>query len=249
MLILAVSFVLAFRSMGDYYERAANFSASYSLYLIGKPDQLNIEIIGRLHEAMLRQNLIISFERLFRGDKRALVVFGPVLVLQPFMETLGLSELEDYSRRIESGKTETIPFMSAWEVGVKGSAPPEIVINNLRSYIPQLEDNEEFWWQLVMQPAGKMGLMNFQAIIRAVLLVGNQSRAKILQKDLLEIGGEAGLTQLPQAYSTARLVKFYQDRALPQTSLTRFKEKGLSLALTPEEILSLVGILRPTAGG
>lgn len=247
LVVLVISFILAFQSMGSYYERAANFSTEYSLFLIGKPEDLSVKLLGELHDASLKNNLIISFERLFRGQRRALVVFGPTFILRPFSDILGLSELEDYSRKVDADKGVIPAGLLTWEVGIKSSASPSLVIKSLKSYIPPLEENEEFWWQLVIQPAGRHGIMSFQAIIRAVLISTDLKRARDLQKDLLEIGGDVGLTQLPQAHSTQHMLKFYQDRALPQTSLAKFKERGLSLSLSPEEILSLAGILSPSA--
>src|SRR3990167_440594 len=115
LVVMGVSFVLAFRSMSDYREVPAP-SVPFSVFLVGNPQALTLGNLQKLGEAFIKGKFIFSFERLFKGPKRALVVFGPVDVLQPFSQSLGLTEIEDYSRTV-TGKMRA----KLWENGCKTS--------------------------------------------------------------------------------------------------------------------------------
>lgn len=218
LVVVGVSFVLAFRSMGDYRE-APRPSVPYSVFLIGNPRALTSNTLQNLSEALFRDKLILSFERLFKGSKRALVVFGPAYILQPFSSELGLSEIEDYSRKI-TGQ------VGAWEIGKKSGHTT--AGHDVSSYIPDLKDDEEFWWQVVLRPGGNA---DFTATVRAVFRGRNRERLTEFEEALSGTGKSGGLTILPQSYLSEQVVKFYQDRSL-----------GERLVLPAEEVVSLLGI-------
>ena len=232
-LVLLVSLILAYKSMEDYRETTIGLGVDYSLFLIRQPQALTEQIIQSLHQEILKEGLILSWERLFKGSKSALVVFGPVNLLQPFSTRLGLLELEDYSQKLTP---QHLTGVTCWEVGTKHSPSAPLSLNNLFKEFPQLQVEEEFWWQVVVQPK----LSHFQSVIRAVVVAANQKKAQELQESLSKIGGEAGLALLPQPYAVSQLVKFYQDRALPH-NLTVIAGKGIFPLLTASEILDLVG--------
>ena len=226
LVVMGVSFVLAFRSMSDYREVPAP-SVPFSVFLVGNPQALTLGNLQKLGEAFIKGKFIFSFERLFKGPKRALVVFGPVDVLQPFSQSLGLTEIEDYSRTV-TGK------MRAWEVGKKSPNAPIGSIDIL-SYIPSLQEDEEFWWQVVLKPKANQ---QFTAIIRAVFRGSDEGRLVKLQEELFDIGKPQDISVLPQAYSSEKIIKFYQDRSLPLGSLSHMGQ----LTLSAEEVYSLLGI-------
>ncbi len=144
--IIVISFVLALRSMRNYLESPKHFKAPYAVYLIQKPQMLDAKMVEELYKAVLPSRSILSFERLFKGSRRALVLFGPTETLSKFSDTLGLLELEDYTKRA------TLANITGWEVGGKFSEKNSIKVPHLIHEIPPLEDNEEFWWQLCLHP-------------------------------------------------------------------------------------------------
>lgn len=226
LVVMGVSFVLAFRSMSDYREVPTS-SVPFSVFLVGDPQALTLGNLQKLGEAFLRENLIFSFERLFKGPKRALVVFGPVGVLQPYLQELKLTEIEDYSRTVTGN-------VKAWEVGKKSPNAP-IGSLDISSRVPTLKEDEEFWWQVVLKPKANQ---QFTATIRAVFKGSDEGRLIKLQEELFNIGKPQDLSVLPQAYPSEQVIKFYQDRSL----LLGPASKKVQLTLLAEEIHSLLGL-------
>ncbi len=230
LIVLAISLVLAIQSMADYETRPAHFSTPYTLFLVTKEKELNQDILQDLHRSLLQKGFILSLERLFRGGRRALVLYGPSAILKPLSGRLGLIELEDYSKReIKPGQG-----VVAWEVGRKAQ-DDKLVVGNIFQNIPEFTEEEEFWWQVVTQPTKD----SFKSIIRAVVLAVDQRRASALQNELLQIGKDKGLSLLPQAYSTPQMVKLYQDRSIPVNFFSK-GPKGVILNLQPDELQSLL---------
>lgn len=240
LIILAISAFLAFESMVDYREHPLNFKIGYSLYLVSKPQMLTPEFVNQLYLSMIEDNLIFSLERLFKGQKRALLVYGPSNKFRQFVNFLGLIELEEYSRKIEIDQLEAQAPIFAWEVGTKNSSG-EVAVSSLLSYMPQLNSNEEFWWQVVLQPYKTWNVLRlmkreekkdgFKAIIRAVVKADDRKRAASLQDELTKIGADQGLLPLPQIYTTSQVIKFYQERMMPF---------NLTLNLKTEEVIGFL---------
>lgn len=205
--------------MRDYHEKPESFSKAYSLFLIGKQDGLAPGLLDSIYQKSLPEKPILSFERIFKGSKRALVVYGPTAtLLDQFKEPLGLTEVEDYSKKTE-GK------ISAWEVGSKGNLSLEKF--DLLKEVHDLKTDEQFWWQLVSQPP--------KSVIRAVFLSQDPQRINSFSNTLMKIGEEFGLVALPQSFTSTNMVKFYQERSLPQSSLK-------PLNLSNNDIQKILGI-------
>ncbi len=115
LLIVGISFVLAFRSMKDYQEIPKNFKAEYGLFLIRRPESFNANALTAIGQTILEEGLVVSIERLFKGKQAALTIFGPKKILDDFAESLNLLELEDYAQVLDHKD------ISVWEVGVKGA--------------------------------------------------------------------------------------------------------------------------------
>lgn len=93
-LIVAASAYLAYISMRDYYDLPEKIK-NYSLFLIREPSALNVANLDKfLAESSAP---ILSFERLFKGSRSALVIYGPKQVLAKFPD-FKLLELEDYTK-------------------------------------------------------------------------------------------------------------------------------------------------------
>ncbi len=138
-LVILAAFFLALKSMSDYKEKPENFKQAYGLFLIQNQTAINPELLSRLHKQIIKRRFIISLERLYKGPKKALVIFGPKSVLEGFKSELDLLELEDYTQNIH---LSNLSVLSLPLVETKS-------FDNLET----LED-EQLWWQLVLQPAG-----------------------------------------------------------------------------------------------
>ncbi|MBI4037044.1 hypothetical protein HY385_01330 [Candidatus Daviesbacteria bacterium] len=195
--ILAISAVLAFGSMADYRERPGYFATPYALFLVNHPEIL--------FSSAWPENLIISLERLFKGQKRAWVIYGPAHYLRP-KTALGLVEIEDYSKK-------SFPASIAWEMGTKTALGQSSIDNLMNQALLEIRDNEECWWQVVAQP--KKG-NTLQAIIRVSVQTNDVKRAQDLQKIILDTAGKTGLVLIPEVYSSPQILKFYQERSLPR---------------------------------
>ncbi len=209
LIVIAISAVLAYNSIKDWQETPKDFNLAYSLYLIQKVENLTEEIIDKLYLATSSNHAIISFERLLKGEKVALVVFGPVANLRPYISALELLELEDFSKKEIEGQ------IRAWEMGLKNPVPTLKMDKMWLDEKPHLEEGEQFWWQIILQPASKKNNLFFAAELRAVLLAKDKKRADELEKNLCRIGSTVGLSILPQIYSASQILKFYSLRSMP----------------------------------
>lgn len=268
--ILAVSFILALRSMGDFKESPSESKELYSLFLIRNPQALTAGILDYIYQSTLDNGLIVSLELLFKGDRSALVIYGPQEILQPLSNTLELLELEDYSFRLDP--TQMADKYAGWEMGVKRHESLLPVID-FEQYIPRLKANEQFWWQVLIRPEynqihnqligqllkliGKDGGLQervfglntsskdkdprFQTVIRSVIWADDHMSIPDLKSDLVKLGNKEGLAMLPQANTSADIVKHYQYRTFPSGRFGTFTNKEFGLTLMPQEILHLVG--------
>lgn len=212
-LVVAISFVLAVKSMRDYQEIPTQTGEQYALFLIRKPQALSKELLSAIHEDLLNSGLIISFERLIKGIKAALVVFGPKKVLAVYKDHLDLLELEDY--------TNVNPEQfAAWEVGIKHPDVPNF---------PTISGDDQIWWQLILS-AGKDKL--FHPHIRVVVVSADAGRRELLKQTLQDLSPDKFI-KLPKDFSDASLLDFYKKRAF---------RKDTSRNLHPEEILKLLHV-------
>lgn len=220
LLIVGISFILAFWSMRDYQEIPQQSKAGYSLFLIRRTDSLNSEILDVIRKSMLKQGLIISIERLFKGKKAALAIFGPKKILEQFTKQLDLLELEDYTLNL-AGQDIFI-----WEIGVKGST------NDIFKHLPVLEHEDQFFWQVILS-AKEGGDLSFQTQIRAAVYSKDPVRRKTLVPlfQNLSIGQ---LVKIPRPFSQEQMMSFYKLRSLDKV--------GHGPVLTSLRVMSLLKI-------
>lgn len=209
-LVIVISFLLAIQSMKDYQEIPQLTGHEYELFLIRKPQAFNTQLLSSLHEDLLKSGLIFSFERLIKGQRSALVVFGPKKILEKYNPVLDLLELEDY--------TFSDPNQIAiWEVGMRN--PRQVNLEGVKNYFkkfPLLSEHEQFWWQLLVaakKDKAPTAKKSFQGQIRAVVLTNNTERRKLLTQTLQDLIPQS-LIKLPKAYSNQQLLDFYQKRSL-----------------------------------
>ncbi len=218
LIVIFVSFILAFFSMRDYQE-VPDKKKAQSVFLIQNPTALTLEVINLLHHEVGEG--ILSLERLFKGSKSALVLFGPKPVLEKF-GSLNLLELEDYTR-------VPVEKVTAWEVGTKEDGLEGFI--NPFTDVPALSSDEQFWWQITMQP--KRPAQKFQTQIRAVFLSGDEKHKQEVLPKLQNLGNPT-LTKVPKPLTSAQILEAYKLRSLPG-----MMQKALET--TANEILVLLG--------
>lgn len=221
-LIIAISFVLAFLSMRDFQEVPPG-KGEYGLFLIRKPRELNLDVLNLIHTYILDEGLIISLERLFKGKKSTLVIFGPKKLLETLRQ-LDLLELEDYTEVNREN-------LSVWEIGVRSRKGISLPVKSFFNDLPGFDAEEQFFWQLVLQ-ARKDNLKLFQSQIRAVVYSSDHKRRKDLTLAIqnLDLGT---LTKVPKPFTQNQIMDFYQQRSLVRDSnnpdLTTLEVLKLSL--------------------
>lgn len=215
--------------MADYQEKPTASTTPYALFLIRKPAALTEEVIGRLYTQLKPSGRLISVERLFKGTRQAVVVFGPADILQPFSKELELLELMDYSIAEDAGTL-------AWEMGVKKLPQAPFLVNNFIAAIPKLLETEEFWWQLVLKPSKEH---RFYTVIRVVVRTKELKRTQTLKSDFLKTISQTGLLELPTGYLRKQLLQFCRERTQPNVLR---ETPGDKLKLTPPEIRSILGV-------
>ena len=99
--VLGISLFLAYESMANYHENPRHNTITHTLFLIRKPENLTSDLLKKIYQQAQKDRLTVSFERLIKGSREALVVFGPAVLLS-HLTALDLLELEDYSKRIDS---------------------------------------------------------------------------------------------------------------------------------------------------
>ncbi len=221
-LVLAISFVLALKSMRDYAEIHEVAGEGYSLFLIRKPAGLNNQFFTFLHDGLISTGKNISFERLYRGKESALVVFGPVDLLTHFKDSLDLLELEDYA--------STSQQLTGWEVMFKKNQA-DTQPGKMLEGLPQFLDTDQFWWQVILwvNKSDTKALL-FSSQIRAVVACEDPARRKTLVRVLQNLPS-GQLFRLPKVFSSEQISDLYKKRSF---------QKNNNSALDFDSILKLL---------
>ncbi len=199
LLVLAISFILAFQSMRDYHEIPQKTDWEYGLFLIKNSAAFSSELLDILYQQINKEGLLISVERLFKGKESAFCLFGPKKILETYTESLDLLELEDYTN-IDKEQ------ISAWEVGIG-----QVLENGQKVFgnLPQLLESEQYWWQITI---GK----SFTSQIRAVLFSKDLQRREELAKAFQNLSNN--FVKLPSPYSVGQIFEFFKQRSLVKDS-------------------------------
>lgn len=205
-LVAAISFILAANSMRDFIDIPPK-DEEHGLFLIRNSQGLSEELFNSIQKDLLHSKLSFSFERLFKGGKNALVVFGPKRLLANYMELLNLLELEDYTN-------VKVEYIFAWEAGIKKNG--QWTIDNgqkIFGNLPELSETEQFWWQVVLSAPIKSGSASFKPQITAIVVAHDAQRRHSLAQALPTLAPDK-ITKLPKAFSNEQLLDFYKTRSL-----------------------------------
>lgn len=210
LIVIGISFILAYQSMKNYLEVPQKSTAGYGLFLVRQTQSFTLGFLESIHEFLLKEGLIVSLERLFKGGKSALTIFGPKKILNNYMSQLDLLELEDYAEGIDSKD------YFAWEVGLKEGDSHIQNIGSLFGDLPPLVGGEQFWCQMTLLPKqGKSRGRLFQSQIRAVIFSKEPTKRKELKEALQTLGG---FSRVPRPFSNDQILTFYQQRAMGHDS-------------------------------
>lgn len=202
LLVVAISFILAKKSMSDFGEIPSPKGGEYGLFLIRKPENLTPALLDSIHEGGVKEGLIIALERLFKGRETALVIFGPLRVLTNYLDKLNLLQLEDYTNLSRD-------HISSWEVGFKNQS--HAVPDNPFKNFPTIYETEKFFFQLLLNPKSPKGEGKvFLGQIRAVLFSPHSQRRGKLTATLQNLNH---LTKIPRPYSAGQIFDFYVSRS------------------------------------
>lgn len=198
----------------------ADVKGEYGLFLIRQTSFVSENFLNTLFKAL--NNNLISFERLFKGNKCTLLIYGPKNILARFNIDLDLLEMEDYTQNINLHSAGT------WEFALRGDLNQKV---SLFENFPKLSQTEQFWWQIILRPILKKEQLNIQGNIRAVILSDDPSyRAKLVQS--LQNLTPSNLIRLPKSYSNQQIMNFYKERNMAPT------RQNLSI----EQILKLIRV-------
>ncbi len=211
LLIVGISFILAYRSMKDYSEIPKASKIEYGLFLIRQTEKFNAHTLDSLGQLILDERLLISLERLFKGTQAALTIYGPKPTLDKLSPDLNLLELEDYTQRLSSQD------IYIWEMGVRDRKGFSLDGTNHIFQGLQLGPEEQFFWQVVLGPKQDKEHISFQTQIRVAVYSKDPSRKRVLTASLQELKvGE--LTKIPRPFSADQMLDFYKQRSLSKDS-------------------------------
>lgn len=213
LLVISISFVLAAKSMRDF-THIPDAQKEYGLFLIKNPGAINKHLLDSFIDYLIKSDAYISFERLFKGNKTALVIFGPKVLLSKYDDILNLLELEDYT-------DVEVEHVSVWEVSVKeaGNENDQKIFNNM----PVLLGNEEFWWQVIFSDSLKPQILG-------VVVSADIERKRNLSEKLHNLAPDL-INKFPKAFSDSQLLDIYKKRG--------FVKENKNPKLSPEKILDL----------
>lgn len=248
-LIAIVSFILALRSMVTFRQNPKDISSDWGVFLIGNPQNLTQDLLDQLYQLCLNKRLIISLERLFKEGKTALVIFGDKSILGTFSQNLGLLELEDYSSAANAKNA------LVWDYSVKRGARLSEYFGTLSLENLDLAVNEQFWWQVTLQPLGnKLDRTLFKLYQKLLgcnasnftqsqdkVFIANVRGVLISDHDKFDvdrfnkIARQFNLVTIPTPLKSYQKVNFYQSRQLSFAA-------NLAILLTSDQILPLISV-------
>lgn len=224
LLIISISFLLAYFSMRDFPHIPAESKTEYGLYLIRQTANFTPALLNSLGKTIASQNLLLSLERLFKGNQAALTIYAPKKILTPFISELNLLELEDYTLNLNSENTVV------WEMGLKNSSDLRLKEGNIFENLPSLQPEDQFFWQVTLNANPNF---SFQTQIRAAVCSPDPIRKQTLASDLQNLS-LAGLIKIPRPYANQQMLEFYKLRA--------FSKDNQSPILSGQQLIALMRI-------
>jgi hypothetical protein len=238
-IVVVVSFILAYRSMKDFKEIPITPNVEYGLFLIKNITLLDKLYLERIHKFSLEQKSIISFERLLKGGESVLVIYGPKNILTSFPE-LELVELEDFLLPISSPQNFDDPNKVSvnqslgFQISSKADPKKSVIVSPEFLKNLNLEESQKLFWQVVVASLKEDN--NFQVTLRALVNEPNAgTRAELAKKISSHIVEKTGLSLSQRDETTSKVFDDFKKRALIPSEVTKFN-------VTSEELLGLLGL-------
>lgn len=222
-IIIAISFVLAYKSMLDYRQKPVN-NILHSIFLVQNPAIVHADFMKKLFHLVDGDKYFVAFEVLYKGSDKALVFYGP-RNLQTTLSEAKLLEIEDYQGQLEFDKVDL------FEVSVKGSDVEYVQQDGVFDDLG-LKPEEKFFWQVVLSPETNSNAdPTFQATIRALIYAENATRKAEIRKIVEDrIAERTNLTIHRSSLTLDRLFNAYQHRSLIPSELVKFPMVASQLA-------------------
>lgn len=245
--VAAIAFLLALRSMKDFKETPVT-NVPHTLYYLKNSSKLDPNIISKIHQYLLQKNTICSFEKLIKGKEIVLVLYAPTEIKTNLPE-LELLELEDYLSPInaENGSQVNINRVSVnqtlgWAISAKNNPKKKLEAKPDFLKLLDLNDDQRFFWQIVCHPlkthdknaAEDSKLGQFQVTIRSLVVdtdpVKRVELAKKMDQEILE---STGFIKEARQQTTQQIFEDFQKRTFVPKEVSRF-------TLCSDEIYTLV---------
>lgn len=220
--------------MRDYEEFPDSLSLN-SLFYIGNPQNLNLEIFKKLHDSNFTQKQFFSLEKLIKGKQKALVIFGPRELVKNFPE-LNLVEIEDYIGD-EVGqdfeKKVNVNQVLSWLIEPKNNPKKVLHIGEEMKNL-SVEDGQKIFIQSVLMPIGNTSEQIFQATLRVMVADPDPIKRVELAKKVDQIfSASTGLNKHEDNFPEGKKFDSFKQRSLIPKEVAEFP-------LTEEEVLSLL---------
>ncbi len=226
-IIFLISFFLAWASLRDFHEFPKS-SHDYASFWIQNPPALTPELIDKIHALSLEKEYIVSFEKIWRKDSEALVIYAPRALINQIPQ-LSPIEIEEYPAKININQTQTL------ELSPKSNQSLELNLPQHLSGFLKLVADEGFLWQVTARPH-QDSQHSFQVTIRTGVAAKEPKRRvdmiKILTDKLSEY---TSLTKHQKKKSSLAVYELYKKRG--------FKPKEVGKFLVPSNLfLRLVSV-------
>ncbi|TSC63676.1 MAG: hypothetical protein G01um101493_370 [Microgenomates group bacterium Gr01-1014_93] len=195
-IIIFISAFLAYLSMKNFPQ--APLAGDNGVFLVRSPEFLTADLLQKLKNSLNDQ--IISIERLFKGSKKALVIFGPKNTLSEFSE-LNLLELEDFTL-MDSSKILVL------DVSIKNELSQLISTN--------LSEEDQIWFQIVLAP--KRG-NKFISQTRLAIISENKEKQHSLLGEFLKLNKT--IYKKPVALSSQDIFENFKKRTIFPTGSSK----------------------------
>jgi hypothetical protein len=84
--------------------------------------------------------------------------------------------------------------------------------------------------------------MLFQTVIRAVVVSAESRAVQTLKSEVVKVGHKQGLAMLPQAFTSADIVKLYRERSFPAGKFSALVSKEPLMVLSPTQLQAVLGL-------
>ncbi len=239
--VVIISAVLALRSLKDYQETPLQ-NLGYGIFYIRNLKNFSLDTLKKIYQFSLKNDCLISFERLFKGKESVLIIFAPRSITSLFPE-LSFLELEDYLIPAKQqlnpsldmgGKKINLNQVLPWIIESKNNSKKPLIVK--QGFLKQIDikDNQRFFWQIVTFPLKQENKV--QVTIRAMAVDSDPiSRVELAKTLDAEIINSTGLSRKVKQPPQQSLYESYRERTLIPKEVSSFN-------LDLEELFQLLAI-------